>query len=1432
MRMIRRLVALTLAIALVACGRDTPPQGTAVVTRAVHGAVVKGPLVGASVSFFHVDGAGHAVGAAVATAITDAQGHVSAGLPQSTERLLAVSSGGSYVDESDDAGGDNRRRITLGADQGFEAIVPANADTFVLTPYSMALLLRARRLANGGNFQVIYPAVLQQAVGIFGFDPTAVIPADPLAPDDGGDPKYALLLGGAAYAIGSIATNLGVTPTYSVVRGFIEDLSDGALDARVGDEPFFYTAGDFGAKAEPLDNVDLNGEILRFRNNHFRLYDGVPLIEIDEQEWSAEPPIPDIFPPLAASDAIAVDQGGTATSLVGGAVSVLANDSDPQGGTLTAILLTPPSHGALTLNSNGTFSYVHDGSNAPADLFTYQASNGAQQSPPATVTITIATDNTLPVALDDGYTGHQGQELSVVPPGVLFNDVDADGDELTAVLVTPPAHGTLLLDEDGGFRFTPDIGFLGFDEFTYRANDGHGNSDLATVTLRIIPGNQPPVAVDDQYLAAQGSTLTVASPGILANDNDPEGDPLTVILVSPPDVGTLTLTPQGSFSYTPPNNFTGGTSFEYRLSDGELESNVATVSIAVQAGPPVNHPPVGKDDGYAVEVGGTLNVAAPGVLGNDTDPDGDPLVAQLVNGPTQGNLTLNPNGSFQYQHSPPVSKLRAKSAQDQFTYRASDGDLVSNLITVTITITPANFAPTGVADSYSVAFGGTLSVPAPGVLGNDSDPNGDPLSAELVSGPSLGNLTLNADGSFDYTHTPPPPSKALRAKAVIQDQFTYRVSDGELTSDNVIVTITINRAPFGNIDNYTINTGGTLTIAAPGVLGNDGDPDGNTITAVLVDSPTLGNLTFNGDGSFVYQNTTSGPQDEFTYQVDDGMLQSSLITVTITIDSPPIGTADTYFVSPGVVLVVEAPGVLDNDTDPDGDSLTAVLETSPAKGTLVFNPDGSFMYQPFAGLAFNEPPDQFTYRVADGPFQSDPVTVTLEFFLCDCSFPEGRHSPVLTQDGSTVVFLSEDMTLDPAKTTSGITDIFVTTFNAAIAAKASHAKVSIEGATTFRLMGPDAGPNDGDVTTGVEPNGSVTAVNITPDGHYLVFTTFASNYGTTTAGFSSQVYRYSLSGADAGEIKLVSAPDDSSNAGNGFSNFSQAISDDGNYVAFQSNSSDLTGFAPAGFITHVYRRDIAGVTTTLISIDWLNSNAADSPAFVSSISADGNLISFESDASDIVPPDNAKAFANGFSQTYVRNVSGGGTTMASVSSLDVAGDGNSSRSWLSPDGSLVAIETLARNLIASDGTAAGLSEIIVHKLSDGTNLRPSGFSDPDGSSFLVANPFSSDNQFVSFVSQATNIVANDTNDVQDVFVHGFVTGATARVNVDASSNEAVSGSRNQSHALSRDGSKIAFDSNAINLDDPTGEQQVYVVDNPLFGVVTKSWTPARQAARR
>jgi hypothetical protein len=237
------------------------------------------------------------------------------------------------------------------------------------------------------------------------------------------------------------------------------------------------------------------------------------------------------------------------------------------------------------------------------------------------------------------------------------------------VLVSGPAHGTLALNSDGSFTYTPAANFVGTDSFTYAAAEGSVESRVATVTIRVTAA--PPVAANDAYGATEDEALAVGAPGLLANDTPGSGSALSAVLVSGPAHGTLALNSDGSFTYTPLSGFVGTDSFTYRAVAGSVQSNVATVTITVTA-------PVAANDSYSATENQPLSVgAANGLLANDT---GAGLSAVLVSGPAHGTLALNSDGSFTY------TPLAGFVGTDSFTYRAVAGSVQSNVATVTINV--------------------------------------------------------------------------------------------------------------------------------------------------------------------------------------------------------------------------------------------------------------------------------------------------------------------------------------------------------------------------------------------------------------------------------------------------------------------------------------------------------------------------------------------------------------------------------------------------------------------------------------------------------------------------------------------------------------------------------------------------------------------------
>ncbi len=669
--------------------------------------------------------------------------------------------------------------------------------------------------------------------------------------------------------------------------------------------------------------------------------------------------------PVAVNDVYSVN---TTASISQTAPGVLANDTDIDSASLTAVLVSNVQNGTLSLSADGSFTYQPNTDFSGSDRFTYVANDGSLDSTTATVNLFVTTAtttvNVAPVATADLFT--TAEDTLLTTGNVLTNDTDSDGNTpLTASVIAAPANAlSFTLNPDGSFTYQPILNFNGTDTFTYAAIDRLGAvSSVAIATFSVTPVNDVPLANNDAYSVAPSGSLNITALGVLSNDTDVEGSPLTASLVTAPSSGTFILNPDGSFNYAPQAGFSGNVSFTYVASDGVSVSNTAIATISVSS----NAPPVAAPDLF---IGAANTLLTTGnVLTNDTDTDGNiPLTASVVTLPTNAlSFTLNPDGSFSYQPTPNFSGL------DTFTYTAIDSlGAASTVAIATFSVTPANNAPVALNNAYTVNAGSPLNITPLGILTNDTDVEGNSLTASVVANPLSGSLALNRDGSFDYTPNP---------GFFGSDRFTYVANDGQLNSNTATVNIQVNAIPVALPNTYTAVSGASLAIATiDGVLQNDTDADGSPLTASLVVNPSKGTLSLNADGSFIYASTAgSSGVDTFVYQATDGFAASTPTTVTLSLqaNSAPIASNDFYQASTDGTLEIDAfIGVLSNDTDAETapSALTATLATGAQNGTVTLNSNGSFVYRPNSGY---QGLDRFTYRASDGLATSGLATVSL-----------------------------------------------------------------------------------------------------------------------------------------------------------------------------------------------------------------------------------------------------------------------------------------------------------------------------------------------------------------------------------------------------------------------------------------------------------------------
>ncbi|MCB5197440.1 tandem-95 repeat protein, partial [Deefgea salmonis] len=383
---------------------------------------------------------------------------------------------------------------------------------------------------------------------------------------------------------------------------------------------------------------------------------------------------------------------------------LLANDTDPDGDTLTIISVQNAEHGTVAIvDGKIVFTPAAD-YHGPAS-FTYTVSDGFGGTATATVNIGVTPVNDPPIAENDRYTGfegdplstHEDEALSINPAILLANDHDLDGDTLSLVSVQNANHGVVNI-VNGQVIFTPDADFNGTASFSYTISDGHGGTSTATVTINVMPVNDAPTpkddnstgAADDVLTTLEDQPLTINPALLLANDTDPDGDTLTIISVQNAEHGTVAIV-DGKIVFTPAADYHGPASFTYTVSDGFGGTATATVNIGVT---PVNDTPTPKDDNSSgaaddalttpEDLPLTINPAL--LLANDTDPDGDMLTIISVQNASNGSVALL-NGNVVFTPDPNYN------GPASFTYTVSDGHGGIATATVNIGVTPVNDAP-------------------------------------------------------------------------------------------------------------------------------------------------------------------------------------------------------------------------------------------------------------------------------------------------------------------------------------------------------------------------------------------------------------------------------------------------------------------------------------------------------------------------------------------------------------------------------------------------------------------------------------------------------------------------------------------------------------------------------------------------------------------
>ena len=754
-------------------------------------------------------------------------------------------------------------------------------------------------------------------------------------------------------------------------------------------------------------------------------------------------PVSNNRPPVAVNDTLSASED---TPVSYTATQLLGNDSDPDNDSIFIASVTRGVGGDVTLNPDGTVTFTPDPNFNGTATFTYTVSDGNLLSAPATATITVAAVND-PAVIGGTDTGSVTEDLDVTA-GTLTTSgaltvADPDAGEASfQPTVSAPAGtlGTLTIAPNGSWSYSvPNsaVRYLKSGETrveTFTVSSVDGTQQTVTVTIHgvsdtaVIGGNAAGAVTEDLNVNGQGNLTTG---GALTVTDPDAGEASFQPTVSAPagTLGTLTIAPNGTWSYSVPNSAvqylkTGETRVE-TFTVSTVDGTQQTVTVTIHG---VSDTAVigGNAAGSATE---DLNVTAGNLTTGGTltiiDPDTDEASFQSTVTPSAGalgTLAIAPNGTWSYSvANSAVQYLKAGQTEvETFTVQSVDG----TEHTITVTIHGVDYAPVAVNDTLTATEDTPITYAANQLLGNDSDHDGDSLTIASVTSATGGTAVLNSDGTI--TFTPAPNFNGIAT-------FTYTISDGSRTSN--VATVTISVAPVNDpaviggtatgtvTEDLNVNgqgnltTGGSLTITDPDT--GESSFQGSVTPSV----GALGALTIAPNGIWSYSVVNSAVQylkagetrvETFTVQSVDGTSHTVTITINGVNDAAMIGGTDTGTVTEdlnvngqGNLTTGGALTISDADTGEVSFQGT-VTPSAGALGALTIAPNGTWSYSVANSAvqylkAGETRVETFTVSTVDGTQQT--VTVTIHGVNDPAQFaPSGQQGYVqedtlLTSEG-------------------------------------------------------------------------------------------------------------------------------------------------------------------------------------------------------------------------------------------------------------------------------------------------------------------------------------------------------------------------------------------------------------------------------------------------
>lgn len=625
----------------------------------------------------------------------------------------------------------------------------------------------------------------------------------------------------------------------------------------------------------------------------------------------------------------------------------------------------------------------------------------------------VYTTNALPLARDDAYAADVDGILELAAPGLLANDLDADGDALTASLVEAASHGTVFVSTDGSFSYTPQAGFRGTDEFRYAVTDGGSDPVVASVTVTIRPedrgilkngsfengqvssggitaidewsaaGKVFGYVADASYTARDGSRLVVFNGG----GNTYEGS-LTQSFATVPGTAyrldfdggmvagasrkqrlRMQLTGIAPIADRTEEFTTNGGPARWRsfsqsfIADGSTATLTFRDASSTLPSTQTSSSDLLLDHARITPLGATSRIR----ISSASDVD-----APISVSPADFNGASDGTGSFERTYLDGTNViLVAPDAMGESRFAhwllneeihgtnpsislLADGDQSWTAVYRRIA------APVAIADHHSTMEDERLVIPAPGVLENDLDSGSAIVALVIEARPKHGSVTLQADGSFNYL-----PDADFHGS----DDFTYRASNDAGTSDPAMVTIhvgQVNDAPRASSMNIVAQEDEPASVPLD-ALDVDGDP-----LVYSIQPPAHGMLSGIAPDLLYTPDPDFHGSDQFTWSVSDGELESQSATIRIEVSSvndSPAAQAASYS-----IVANKSVDIILSGSDPDGDGLIYAINRQPTLGRLEGDPPNLTYTAAANGIGA----DEFTFTVSDGSAVSDPQTIRID----------------------------------------------------------------------------------------------------------------------------------------------------------------------------------------------------------------------------------------------------------------------------------------------------------------------------------------------------------------------------------------------------------------------------------------------------------------------